>query len=102
MVAASVGVVLIPILLQIVGAVPPWYELEDGTVRILPWMAHFPPTATLVFLILTHLVVIVTALFYVWRLRANLADAERRLRVQSWQLGQIVPEDTRSLLTDGP
>jgi serine/threonine-protein kinase len=98
-VAASIGVILVPLALELLGVLPAQYEFRDGTLRILPGMTDFPPAATLTLLIVTHVVVIGGALIYVGRLRRGAQDAERRLRTQAWQLAQIVPEHARELLS---
>jgi serine/threonine protein kinase len=96
--AAGVVVIVAPTLLQAVGVLPPSYEFVDGTIRILPHMASFPPAATLAFLLVTHVVILVTCQIYIARLRREYLEAEARLRLQAWQLAQIVPEDARVLL----
>jgi hypothetical protein len=89
-IAATTGVIVVPVLLQVTGAVPPWYAFDGDTLRILPWMTDFPAAPTLVFLVVTNVVVLAACLLYVSRLRRDLADAQRALRVQAWQLAQIV------------
>ena len=96
--AAGVAVVVVPVLLQAAGVLPPSYEFVDGTIRILPRMADFPPAATLAFLLVTHAVILITCQVYIARLRRDYLSAEARLRLQAWQLGQIVPEDARAAL----
>ena len=88
-----------PIALQLAGIVPPWYEFDGGSIRILPWMTEFPRTPTLVLLIGAHAIAIVASVWFVGRIREHGLDAERRLRAQAWQLAQIVPEDARDLIT---
>ena len=50
-------------------------------------------TPTIAFLAVTHAVVLVAALLFAWRLRQVAATAERRLRVQAWQLAQLGGDD---------
>jgi serine/threonine protein kinase len=95
---AGVVVIVVPTLLQALGVLPPSYDFEGGTIRILPHMASFPPAATLAFLLVTHVVILVTCQIYIARLRREYLEAQARLRLQAWQLGQIVPEDARALL----
>ncbi len=96
--AAVVAVVLIPLGLELAGAVPRSLHFVDGAMVLTPRMVGFPPTATLVFLVVSHIVVIVTALNFVWQIRRTAAAAERRLAIQAWQLAQLVPHDARELL----
>jgi hypothetical protein len=92
-IGCMLAVVLVPALLQAVGAVPPSYAFEDGAIVILPRVTALPATATQVLLLLTHAVIIGGSLVFVWRLRRNHLEAERRLRVQAWTLSQLVPDE---------
>jgi serine/threonine-protein kinase len=87
--ASTLAVVIVPVILQAIGAVPPWYTFDGGGLRIVPWMANLPEGPTLAFLTITNAVVITACLVFVSRLRRSAADAERRLRVQAYQLAQI-------------
>jgi hypothetical protein len=78
-----------PALLQLAGVLEPSYELADGVIRVLPGLAAFPPTATIVFLIVTHATIIAGTLVYVWRMRCNQLDGESRLQMQAWLLAQM-------------
>jgi serine/threonine-protein kinase len=89
-IAALVAVVLVPFLLQVSGAVDGGYRFDGDTIVVFPGMIHFPPVATIVFLCVTHAIMLTAALVFTWRLRQTAVLAERRLRVQAWQLDQIV------------
>jgi hypothetical protein len=95
---AMVAAVIAPFLLQLAGALPASYRFTGGEVVLLPGMTELPRGPTIVFLIVTHVVMIGAALTFVRSLRRNALDAERRLQVQAWQLAQIVPDDARALI----
>jgi hypothetical protein len=95
----SLAVVIGPLVLQLAGVLPPSYELDGASFRILPAMVRFPPAATMTFLIANHAVVLTAALVYMWRLRMNYLEAEERLHLQTWQLSQLVPDDARAAIT---
>ena len=96
--AAMVGSVMVPFALQLAGVLPASYRFDHGEVTLLPGMTELPRVPTIVFLIVTHTVMICAALMFVRALRKTAMDAERRLQTQAWQLAQIVPDDARALI----
>ena len=94
----GIAVVLVPLALQLAGVIAPSYALTDGEIRVLPMMLSFPPAATMAFLAVTHTVIIAGTLLYVWRLRCNYLDSERRLRGHAWLLAQMLPDETHAPL----
>ncbi len=98
-VAAMLTPVLVPIGLQILGVVEPWFEFVHGEIHLRAWMVELSPTPTLLLLVITHVSIITAALFFVGRVRRAQLEAERRLQLHSWQLAQLVPEDTRMVIT---
>ncbi|HUQ04227.1 MAG TPA: serine/threonine-protein kinase [Kofleriaceae bacterium] len=92
------AVVIGPLILQYAGVLPDSYAFEGGSLRIVPGMVDFPPAATMTFLVMIHIVTIGAALWYMWRLRAEYLDVERKLHLQAWQLAQLVPDDARAAL----
>jgi serine/threonine-protein kinase len=98
--AAMIAVVMVPLGLELAGVIPRSLHFVDGAMVITPRMVAFPRAGTLVFLVVSHVVIIVTALWFVWRVRMTAAAAERRLAIQAWQLAQLVPDDHRDLLAD--
>ncbi|HVV88437.1 MAG TPA: serine/threonine-protein kinase [Kofleriaceae bacterium] len=99
-IATMVAIVMVPLALELAGALPPSIRFVDGTLVLVPRMVAFPRVPTLVFIVVSHTVIIVTGLLYVWRLRKASAAAERRLAIQAWQLRQLVPDEHRELLAD--
>ncbi len=73
-----------------------------GTLQIRPRMVHLPPTATFVFLLVTHLGVVITTTALMDRFRRTLLDAQRRLHLHAWQLRALVPPELRDAAREGP
>jgi serine/threonine-protein kinase len=86
---AMLAVVLVPFALQLAGIVPGAYDFAGDAIVVRPGMMHFPAVPTIVFLAVTHTVVLVAALLFAWRLRQAAASAERKLRLQAWKLAQL-------------
>jgi hypothetical protein len=93
-------VVVVPLVLSLVGVVPSSYAFTGGELRVLPNMVDLPAAPTIAFLVVTHVVVIATAHAFVARLRGEHREAERRLRMQAWQLAQLVPADARTTVVN--
>ena len=98
-VAAMLTPILLPIALQMIGVIDPWFVFVNGEIHLQAWMANLSPTPTLILIVITHVAIITAALFFVGRVRRAQLEAERRLQLHSWQLAQMVPEDTRMVIT---
>ncbi len=101
-IAAMLATLLVPLALELTGVIPRSIHFVDGALVLTPRMVAYPPTATLILLVVTHVVVMVAAMNFVWKIRRAAANAEQRLAIQAWQLGQLVPDDARALLHDPP
>ena len=88
---------LVPLLAEVVGLVPPSMTFEHGGLLIHPRLSEFPPTMTLVFLVLVSTLGVLTPSLLTGRLRDALRDAERRIVLQKWQFSQLSPKATRTL-----
>ncbi len=95
-VGGMAAVVLVPAALQFAGVLAPSYALIDGKLMVLPMMTELPPVPTAVLLLVTHAIVIVAAMYFAWQLRRAFSTADRALRLQTWQLSQLVPEQARN------
>jgi hypothetical protein len=91
----SIGVlaVLVPMMLEGVGLLPPSYEFRDGVLVILPRMHEFPKTATIVFLSYIGLGHIISISLIMGRLHEARMAALNKLHVHTWQLKQLVSDD---------
>ncbi|HEX7481611.1 MAG TPA: serine/threonine-protein kinase [Polyangiales bacterium] len=94
----SIGVlaVLVPLLLESVGLLPPSYEFRDGVLVILPRMHHFPPTATIVFLSYIGLGHIISISVLMGRLHTARLRALHKLHMHTWQLKQLVSDESNN------
>ena len=95
---AVLFVIVAPLLLGLCGVIPPSYSFAGGELRLVPNMTELPPVPTLAFLLVAHVVVAATAHVFVARLRRELRVAQRRLRMQAYQLAQLVPSAARPAL----
>jgi serine/threonine protein kinase len=86
--------ILAPFAAARLGVLPRSYAFSGGTIHVLPFMVGFPETWSLVLLVAMNLVALSAATMLAARLRDNLAEAERKLVVQTWQLKHLLPEST--------
>jgi hypothetical protein len=91
----SIGVlaVLVPMMLEGLGLLPPSYEFRDNTLVILPRMHNFPKMATIVFLSYLGLGHIISISLIMGRMHEARMAAMHRLHVHTWQLKQLVSDD---------
>jgi serine/threonine-protein kinase len=92
----SIGVlaVLVPLLLELAGLLPPSYEFRDDLMIVIPRMHSFPPLATVVFLCYIGLGHIVTISVLMGRLNESRVAAIEKLHKQTWQLRQLVGDES--------
>jgi serine/threonine protein kinase len=91
----SIGVlaVLVPMMLEGIGLLPPSYEFRDDALVILPRMHSFSKTATIVFLSYIGLGHIISISLIMGRMHEARMAAMEKLHVHTWQLKQLVSED---------
>ncbi|HET8934188.1 MAG TPA: protein kinase [Polyangiales bacterium] len=91
----SIGVlaVLVPMMLEGVGLLPPSYEFREDALVILPRMHMFSKTATIVFLSYIGLGHIISISLIMGRMHEARMAAMQKLHVHTWQLKQLVSED---------
>ncbi len=97
----SLAAVLVPTILQLVGAIAPQYTFNHGGITILPGVVELPERATWAFLLVTNCLTVVLANVLVGRAVAALLRAERRLFTQAWRLRQFLPELSASASSAG-
>ncbi|MEZ4226131.1 MAG: protein kinase [Polyangiaceae bacterium] len=83
---------LVPLGLQLSGALPSSYAFDADGMRILPRAVELPEFRTLTMLALGNLACLLVPVFAVGRALDVLSGAERRLFAQAWQLQQLLPE----------
>ncbi len=81
----------IPAAAQLLGIMPASYTFEAGLIQIHPFLAEFPPTATLVALALLTLAQIVIPALNINSGVHSLVRAEQDNFAQAWRLRQLLP-----------
>jgi len=94
------SIVAVPVLLGEAGVVLPFFGFDGRDMLLLPRMVALPATPTVIVAGVTHLLIVLAIGAIMIRLRSSLDDAQRSLRLQTWQLGQLVayraPPTTRA------
>ncbi len=93
---AGIATVVTPLLLELVGVLPRSIDFREGTIAILPRMTHFPPTPTIVLLLLSSLVLVLIPVWAVSRLFDRVQEAERKTFVHLWHLRQLLPDEAKA------
>jgi serine/threonine-protein kinase len=93
--AANVLTVCTPVALELLGVLPRSFIFRDNALVLVPRAVDLPPTATLAFLLVSSVAMVLTPIVAVGRIRDQLSNAERRLFLQAWQLRQAVPDESR-------
>jgi serine/threonine-protein kinase len=89
LVLAALGMIVL-VGLELLGVVSPTFVFEAGTLRILPNMVNIRPVPALIFLMVAYLGCLIVPIVAVGRTVFALEQAERRLNLHAWQLGQLV------------
>src|SRR5262249_16582012 len=90
-IAVSTLAVVVPVLLEQIGVIPPSYAFRGGLLEVLPRAVELPALETTVTLLLVSIALCVVPGLAVGKLRDRLSAAERRLYMQAWNLRRIVP-----------
>lgn len=91
-----------PWILEALGILPPSFAFQDGNLLLLPRAVQLSPTATVLFLLLSSIALVVTPTLMLGRIRDQLSRAERRLFLQAWHLRQGVAEAAESSESSAP
>jgi len=92
----SIGVlaVLVPLMLELAGLLPPSYEFRDDLMIVIPRMHNFPPVATLIFLCYIGMGHIISISVLMGRLNESRLQAIEKLHKQTWQLRQLIGDES--------
>ena len=90
-IAAGCAGVLLPLALEWAGVLARSYDFGLDRLCVRAQAVGFAEGPALAYFLAVSLIPIVVVCVYLVRIRDRLVDAERRLRVQAWQLGNIVP-----------
>jgi MFS family permease len=93
-IAVALAGVLLPAVLEWVSVIPPSMAFEGDRLVLLPRFVHFPRAASLVLLTTVNVAVVVMASLAMIPLRRELDEAQKRVRLNAWQLRQMVPHDS--------
>jgi hypothetical protein len=88
--------IVAPVVLQMLGVLPPSYVSRGDALAILPHLVPQRPVS-LVVLTLVHVMVVLSACIFFRRFRDARNGAEAKIRVHAWQLRQLVPIETLTL-----
>ncbi len=91
MVAIALAAISVPLVLELVGVLPPSMRVTGEGFLILPRMTDFSHGTLLLGLYAVSVLGIVMPTLIAVRLRDALVSAEERLLVQKWQLEQLTP-----------
>ncbi|RLB63597.1 MAG: hypothetical protein DRI90_06490 [Deltaproteobacteria bacterium] len=71
------------------------YLFQGESLVVTPWVARLPPAATLGFLTLSGVALLMTGARFAMQFRETLNQARIRARLHTWQLEQLLPAETR-------
>jgi hypothetical protein len=86
----------VPTVASLLGWLPPFYDTAEGTLRILPHTLELPYLPTMLFVLTTHLAVLVMAGIVLGVQRDEYERGVLAVELQSWQLEQILPASART------
>ena len=94
LVLGPLGVVVV-ILLEALGVIPPSIAFRDGNIVMIPRVVDYPETRTLLFLAIVNIALIVGPALLVLRHRDSLFAMERRVFDLAARLRELVPAEAR-------
>ena len=86
---------LAPLALQLVGVLHSSYRFTAGSLVVTPWVAQLPPVATIGFLALSGVTLLVVVALFARQFRTHLNQARLEARLHTWQLQQLLPDQAR-------
>jgi len=89
-VLVRLGLVL-PFALEWMGVIPPTFHVIGDTIVVGARVAHFRETPFLIWFFVATTLPATATCVYLAHVRNRLAAAEQRIRLQAWQLRQILP-----------
>jgi eukaryotic-like serine/threonine-protein kinase len=83
---------VMPIVLEAVGVLPPSFQFVNGALMILPRMVDLSAGPTFCLLVVSTLITTVIPAFAIAFVRDIVINRRRELAIQAWHLKQLVPE----------
>ncbi len=87
--------VVTPVFLELMGWLPQTFHIEDGNLVIRSMMLDFTPSTAVFFLLILHVPLVFGVGWYIATMKGAYNRLERQMRMQAWQLAQIVPAHLR-------
>jgi serine/threonine protein kinase len=97
--ASCLLAMLIPLMLELTGALEASYRFDRGTMVIVSHMIALPKAPTYAFLLIVDTATIAMGAFFGLTVRTALAAANRGKALRAWQLRQLIPKEARSALS---
>jgi eukaryotic-like serine/threonine-protein kinase len=88
--------IIVPLMLELAGIVPPSFVFEHGRLTLLPRLVDIPPTPTLLLLVIGNIAMVLVPALIVGRLRDQALDTRRELVAHLARLRQLVPDEART------
>ncbi len=88
--------IVVPVLLELLGLVPPSFLFEQGRLVILPRMIDIPPVPTLLLLLVGNIAMVLVPSLIVGRLRDQALDTKQALVAHLARLRQLVPDEAKN------
>lgn len=89
---------VLPVVLERVGVLPPSFAFEGDKLVILARAVSLPAFAGTVLLTVSHVAMVLFVAYYVAGSKDTLDRVEVQNRLQSWQLRQLVPQEAQGAL----
>ena len=97
-VTLAVLTLIVPVVLERVGILPPSFAFEGDRLVILARAVTLPAFAGTILLTLSHVATVMFVAYYVAGSKDTLDRAEVQNHVQAWQLRQLVPKEAQGAL----
>ena len=101
-VVSGVLALVVPVLLELTGVVPPAHGFVDGSLVVTSRVVELREPLATIFSLLVNLGLLLFASIYVAQFRDALHRAEGRNHLSLWQLKNLVPERVRAATSAPP
>jgi serine/threonine protein kinase len=90
---AACAIVVIPVVLSLVGLIPPFVAFDGGRILLLPAMVALPLTLTVIVSTVTLALIVASIFWWAVLLRTALSKAERTIQLYAWHLRQLLTRE---------
>ncbi len=88
----GVSAIVVPLMLEWAGVLPPSYRFENGTITIVPRVVAFPKMPAMALFLIGQLFALTGGSLTASFVNRQLAQARERLYLQTWELRALAPE----------